>query len=70
MPIIGRVSMDLVAVDITDLGDDIPVQGSMVEVLGPTIGVDDQAEWAGTIGYEVLTSLKGRYERSYAGLEG
>lgn len=68
-PIAGRVSMDLVAVDITDLGDDIPVQGSMVEILGPTIGVDDQAEWAGTIGYEVLTSLKGRYERRYVGLE-
>jgi alanine racemase len=66
-PLIGRVSMDLVAADITDLGDDIPVQGSMVEILGPTIGVDDQAEWAGTIGYEVLTSLKGRYERSYTG---
>jgi alanine racemase len=67
-PIAGRVSMDLVAVEITDLGDDIPVQGSMVEILGPSISVDDQAEWAGTIGYEVLTSLKsGRYERSYIG---
>jgi alanine racemase len=68
-PIAGRVSMDLVAVDITDLGDDIPVQGSLVEILGPTISVDDQAEWAGTIGYEVLTSLKGRYERQYVGLD-
>jgi alanine racemase len=70
-PIAGRVSMDLVAVDITDLGDDIPVAGSMVEILGPNISVDDQAEWAGTIGYEVLTSLRaGRYERTYLGTDG
>ena len=35
LPIIGRVSMDLVAIDITDLGNDIPVPGEMVEILGP-----------------------------------
>ena len=37
----------------------------MVEVLGPHISVDDQADPAGTIGYEILTSLKGRYSRNY-----
>jgi alanine racemase len=37
----------------------------MVEVLGAHVSVDDQADPAGTIGYEVLTSLKGRYARSY-----
>ncbi len=64
--IAGRVSMDLVAVDITDLGEDIPVPGEMMELLGPTIGLDEQADAAGTIGYELLTSLRNaRVERVY-----
>ncbi|WDR05589.1 alanine racemase [Devosia rhodophyticola] len=66
-PVVGRVSMDQIAVDITELGGDLPVPGEGVEILGPTIGVDDVADAAGTIGYEVLTSLKGRYTRSYLG---
>jgi alanine racemase len=65
VPIIGKVSMDMFAVDITDLGSDIPRAGEMVEVLGPHVSIDDQAEAANTIGYEVLTSLKGRYPRNY-----
>ncbi|MEO6014540.1 MAG: alanine racemase [Devosia sp.] len=65
VPIIGRVSMDLIAVDLTDLGNDSPIPGEMVEILGPHVSVDDQADPAGTIGYEFLTSLKGRYTRNY-----
>jgi alanine racemase len=64
-PVLGRVSMDMFEVDITELGNDIPLPGEMVEVLGPNVSVDDQAEPAGTIGYEFLTSLKGRYPRRY-----
>ncbi len=64
-PLIGRVSMDMFAIDITDLGNDIPIPGEMVEVLGPNVSIDDQADPAGTIGYEILTSLKGRYPRTY-----
>jgi len=64
VPVIGRVSMDLLAVDITELGT-VPLPGEMVEILGPTLSVDDQADAAGTIGYEVLTALKGRYSRQY-----
>jgi alanine racemase len=64
-PLIGRISMDMFAVDITDLGNDIPVPGELVEVLGPHVSVDDQADPAATIGYEILTSLKGRYPRTY-----
>lgn len=64
-PILGRVSMDMLAVDITDLGNDIPLPGEMLEVLGPHVSIDDQADPAGTIGYEFLTSLKGRYPRTY-----
>jgi len=61
VPVIGRVSMDLITVDITDLGD-APEQ---VEILGPGQGVDDLARAAGTIGYEILTSLGPRYDRTY-----
>jgi len=64
-PIVGRVSMDMFELDITDLGNDIPLPGEMVEVLGQHVSVDDQADPAGTIGYEILTSLKGRYQRNY-----
>ncbi len=66
LPVVGRISMDLVTVDITDLGPDAPKPGDYLEVIGPTISVDEQADIAGTIGYELLTSLRqGRYKRTY-----
>lgn len=65
VPIVGRISMDMTAIDITDLGDNPPLPGEMVEVLGDNVTIDDQADPAGTIGYELLTSLKGRYSRTY-----
>jgi alanine racemase len=66
LPVVGRISMDLVTVDVTDLRENAPKPGDMVEVLGPTISVDDQADSAGTVGYEILTALRqGRYARSY-----
>jgi len=69
LPIIGRISMDLAVADITDLGHDLPLPGEMMEVLGPSITVDDQADIAGTIGYEILTSLRlGRFTRHYVGM--
>jgi len=64
-PLIGRISMDTVAIDVTDLGDAGPKPGDMMEILGKTITVDGQADPGGTIGYEILTSLKGRYKRAY-----
>ncbi len=63
-PVVGRVSMDMIGVDVTDLPS-LPEAGDMVEILGRTIGIDDHADVGGTIGYEVLTSLKGRYSRHY-----
>ena len=63
-PVLGRVSMDMVQIDVTDLPEP-PAPGDMVEVLGKNITVDDQADIGNTIGYEILTSLKGRYSRSY-----
>jgi len=60
-PLAGRVSMDLLTVDVTDLAE-VP---AMLEILGPHQGVDALAEAAGTIGYEILTSLGARYNRVY-----
>jgi alanine racemase len=66
LPVLGRVSMDLITVDVTDLGDPAPLAGEMAEILGPTLSVDDQADAGGTIGYEILTALRlGRYQRRY-----
>lgn len=66
-PVIGKVSMDQITVDITELGPDIPSPGEGAEVLGNILDVDDQGDAGGTIGYEILTSLKGRYSRNYIG---
>lgn len=66
-PVLGRISMDTSIIDVTELGDNLPKPGEGVEVLGPALSVDDQADAAGTIGYEILTSLKGRYTRNYVG---
>lgn len=60
VPLAGRVSMDLVAIDVTD----VPCErGDWVELIGPNIPVDEVAEAAGTIGYEFFTSLSRRAER-------
>jgi alanine racemase len=64
-PIAGRVSMDLIAVDITALADYSVRRGDLVTLLGDEIGVDELATRAGTIGYEVLTSLGHRYHCAY-----
>ncbi len=60
-PVVGRVSMDLITVDVTHL-DDVP---DSLDILGRTQTVDDLADAAGTIGYEILTSLGQRYHRRY-----
>ena len=64
--IVGRVSMDLITIDATDAPAGAVQRGAAVEVLGPTIGVDEFGERAGTIGYEILTSLGRRYRRVYS----
>ncbi|WP_208351993.1 alanine racemase [Pseudaestuariivita rosea] len=62
-PIVGRVSMDLITIDVSALSH-VP---SHLDILGPHQGVDDLAATAGTIGYEILTSLGQRYNRRYIG---
>jgi alanine racemase len=66
-PIAGRVSMDLLAVDVTDLEKTAARRGHMVTLIGEGITVDELAHRFGTIGYEVLTSLGPRYARIYKG---
>jgi alanine racemase len=66
-PIAGRVSMDLMAVDITDLEKGAARRGHMATLIGDGITVDELAHHFGTIGYEVLTSLGPRYARVYKG---
>jgi alanine racemase len=63
----GRISMDLMAIDITDLPDNAARRGDLATLIGHEISVDDVASVAGTIGYEVLTSLGKRYHRVYRG---
>jgi alanine racemase len=62
-PVVGRISMDLITVDVTDLKE-IPPRLSL---LNSTQTVDVLAQKAGTIGYEILTSLGSRYQRRYTG---
>jgi len=62
-PVVGRVSMDLITVDVTHL-DEVP---DALEILGAHQSVDDLAAAAGTIGYEILTSLGHRYTRRFEG---
>ena len=64
-PLAGRVSMDLLAIDITDLPDSAARRGDFATLIGDEITVDDVSKAAGTIGYEVLTSLGRRYHRVY-----
>lgn len=60
----GRVSMDLLTVDISHLDED----PQYLDLLGPMQTVDQVADAAGTIGYEILTSLGSRYRRVYSGI--
>ena len=66
-PIAGRISMDLIAVDVTDLYKSLVRRGHMVTLIGEGITVDELAHHFGTIGYEVMTSLGRRYARIYKG---
>jgi alanine racemase len=62
-PLLGRVSMDLIAADVTDIPG--AARGDWAELFGPAIPVDAVATRAGTIGYELLTGLGRRYVRHY-----
>jgi alanine racemase len=66
-PIVGRISMDLIALDVTDLPAGSVKRGDFATVIGDGRDADAVGDMLGTIGYEVLTSLGRRYARVYKG---
>jgi alanine racemase len=64
-PIAGRISMDLIAADITDLPANAARRGHMATLIGEGVTIDELARHFGTIAYEVLTGLGRRYTRDY-----
>ena len=66
-PIVGRISMDLTAIDVSAVPPDQLRRGAMAEVIGPHQSIDDLADRGGTIAYEVLTRLGLRHPRVYSG---
>jgi alanine racemase len=68
VPFIGRISMDLLTLDVSAV--EAARAGDAVELLGPNVPPDEVGAAAGTLGYEILTSLGTRYARHYIGAEG
>lgn len=68
LPVLGRISMDLLALDASDLPAARP--GARVQLLGPEVNVDEAAAACGTIAYELLTRIGPRVERRYVGSPG
>ena len=64
-PIVGRVSMDMMTLDVTHIPQEHAQPGEPVDLIGGPHPIDTLAAEAGTIGYEILTSLGRRYRRSY-----
>jgi alanine racemase len=65
VPLLGRVSMDLLTFDVSAVAPELARPGMMIELLGEDYGVDDAAADAGTIAYEILCALGSRYHRVY-----
>jgi alanine racemase len=66
-PILGRVSMDLITIDVTGVPESLARRGEWVELIGPNVPAQELAHHAGTIDYEVLTNLGRRAFRRYIG---
>ena len=64
-PIVGRVSMDLITVDVTDIAPDAIKPGDFAKLVGDGLSIEDAGYAAGTIGYEILTRLGPRFTRLY-----
>lgn len=66
MPILGRVSMDSCAFDVSHLPIDMmPREGNLIEIIGEHLSLDDAAKAAETISYELLTRLGERLQKVY-----
>ncbi|MGO4570973.1 alanine racemase [Microvirga sp. 2TAF3] len=64
-PFAGNVSMDLIAIDVTEVPEGEIARGDTVTLIGGALNVDEVGRRAGTIGYEILTNLDSRYLRTY-----
>lgn len=64
-PIVGRVSMDLITVDVTDLPEGAAMPGEFAKLVAEGLTIEDAGFAAGTIGYEILTRLGHRFTRLY-----
>jgi len=67
VPVVGRVSMDLVCLDVTDVPRADVAEGGWATMIGGSVSLEELAALAGTINYELLTSLGHRLERRYLG---
>jgi alanine racemase len=67
VPVVGRISMDLLTIDVTGIDPSLIAPGSFVDLIDAEHDVDAVAAAAGTIGYEILTALGRRYHRVYHG---
>ncbi len=66
-PVVGRISMDMMAVDVTEVPVGRVRQGTRMEIVGDTITLEEAASRAGTISYELLARLGSRFARAYIG---
>jgi alanine racemase len=66
-PVVGRISMDLTTIDVTDAPANAVRPGAWVDLIGRRVPIDTVGAWAGTIGYEILTGLGRRFPRRYVG---
>ena len=57
--------MDMTALDVTEVPEDLVARGEFVEMMGADLSVDDLADHAGTIGYEILNRLGSRLHHHY-----
>lgn len=67
VPVVGRVSMDLLTLDVTGAPEGAARPGALVDLIGGAVPIDDVAAEAGTIAYELLTRLGSRFHRVYRG---
>ena len=65
--VVGRVSMDLITLDVTGVPDECVQPGCRVDLIGPDISLEEVARRAGTINYEILTRLGQRAQRRFLG---
>lgn len=65
VPVVGRVSMDMITLDVTEVPNELLQPGCMVDLIGPDVSLEEVAERAGTINYEILTRLSQRARRRF-----